>query len=881
MFRRLLLASIGLVVVLPAGARGAKWTGRLGDTVVPSFQAIHLTVDPARPDYEGTVEIHVDVRDTVSSFRLHAEGITFGSVDLSGGGGDVPVTAGPLDGTDDAVELRTDRPLAPGPYVLRIAFTNPYDTTAVGLYRLDYRGDAYAYTQFESDDARRAFPCFDEPSFKIPFQVTLTTPLDDVAITNTPAESETVDGGMRTTVFARTKPLPTYLLAVAVGPFDLVDMPDFPFPARVVTPRGQRGLTDTVRQEALPILRALERYFDRPYPYAKLDLIAVPEFWPGAMEHPGAITFRDTVLLLDPSAVTPAERSVLVRDLAHELAHQWFGNLVTLAWWDDLWLNESFADWMGNKVADEVHPEERTQERALLGTQRVLQGDARPSSRAIRRPVHPGDSLMEGIGVTYSKGRLVLAMFEEWAGPGRFRDGVLDYLRENEWGNATADDLWRALDKATGRPVSVPMSGFLEQPGYPVIEIRRSGAHQVRISQRRFHAAGVTVPDEQWQVPIRLRYADDLRVKSATLLLDRPEKTFDLNVQDSLDWIYPNAGARGYYRWTLSSTYLAALTGAAESALEPRERIELVGDLGALVDSGDLHVDDYLKTLLDFAADPRATVTQSVLDGALRIRGSFPDPDLAAAFAVYLRALLTPVLDRIGPEPVPGEEDDVTGRRPRVLEALGTWGRDAAVRARARERTRAFLEDEKSVPPSVAGAWLSLAARDGDAALWDTFRARFEAATVPHERVRYLGLLGAFDDPALREKALEYALEARLRPQETLTIPRTEADLGESEHDRVVSWLLEHYDRVVPRIPPPNRPWLVGFGGGCSSVRWNRVREFFSQEEHQVPGTAPGLERVGDSVQECLALREREGDAVRTFLHAFAADHGGESDSSN
>jgi len=878
MTTRTLLALVVLTASLPAGARAAKWDGRLGDAVSPTFQSIRLTLDPGRPDYEGTTTIELDVREAVDSFRLHAEGIELESLTLAAAGESEgkALTAGPVGDAEDVVELGAARALAPGTYTLRIAFRAPYDTTAIGLYRLVSGGNAYAFTQFESDDAREAFPCFDEPSFKIPFQVTLTTPADDVAITNTPVESESVADGMRTTVFARTKPLPTYLLALAVGPFDLVDIPDFPFPARIVTPAGQGGLAGTATEETLPVLRALEAYFDRPYPYAKLDLIAVPEFWPGAMEHPGAITFRDTILLLDPERVTPGERDSLVRVIAHELAHQWFGNLVTLAWWDDLWLNESFADWMGDRVTEEVHPEFRTGERELQGTQGVLRSDARPSSPAIRRPIVAGDPLMDGIGVTYNKGKLVLAMFEAWVGAERFRNGVLDYLKENEWGNATASDLWRALDRATGRPVSAAMNGFLEQPGFPILEVRRTGARQVTIRQRRFHAAGVSVPPQLWQVPIRLHYADDLRIREAVVLLDREEKTFDLPVDDHLAWIYPNGGARGYYRWLMSRENLENLTRAASASLEPRERIELVGNLGALVDAGEMRADDYLEMLLGFAEDARPTVCQSVLEGSNRIQETFPDADLEEEFAVYVRHLLAPALDRIGLERRPGEEEDVTTLRPRLLGVLGGRGRDAALRERAREKTEAFLADAKAVDPTLAGTWLSLAARDGDADLWDTFRARFESATVPRERSRYLSLLGDFEEPRLRERALSYSLQGPLRPQEVFTIPRNVAQQGEAEQDEVVDWLLARYDEVVARMPPPSRGWLVFVGNGCSQERWNRVRDFFSADERQVPGMDRRIRRVDDAVADCLAMRTREEEHVRAFLADFAARHRGD-----
>ncbi|MBZ0268272.1 ERAP1-like C-terminal domain-containing protein, partial [bacterium] len=587
-------------------------------------------------------------------------------------------------------------------------------------------------------------------------------------------------------------------------------------------------------------------------------------------------TYRDTALLLDPDALTPSQRGLLVRWTAHELAHQWFGNFVTMEWWDDLWLNESFADWMGDRIAEEVRPALRTGERQLNGTQGTLRSDARPSSKAIRRPVTSGDQLMESVGVTYQKGKLVLAMFEQWMGEDAFRRGVLDYLETNAWGNATAADLWRALDDASGYDVSEALAGFLEQPSYPMLAVHRAGKGRIRVSQHRFRAAGVEVEPLRWDVPLVVRYADGRGTRTATLLLDEQEKTFELPADGPLEWIYPNGGARGYFRWKLSPDDWRALARAARRSLAPRERIEFLGNAGALVDAGEMHADAYLATLLDFADDERPTVSGSVMGGVGRMRNSFPDEDLEEAFAVYGRALLAPLLDRLGLEPRADEEEDATNLRPQVLAALGTWGRDGAIRAEALRRTAAYLQDESAIDPTLSGTWLTLAARSGDAELWETFERRYRSAEVPRERTRYLGLLGGFEDAKLRDRALRYVLEEKLAPQETFTIPMAQTGLGEEEQDRVVDWMLDHYDALAPRVPPPNRAFFPFLGSGCDEARWDRVREFFSLPGNQVPGTTSQMRRIDDSVADCLALRAREGEALRSYLRRFAAEHAGD-----
>lgn len=864
---RLLVLPV-LLLWLSTSARAERWEGRLPSDVVPVSQTVEITLDPDRSDYEGRVAIQLRVREPTDTFVLNAEGLELGSARLTG-------ESGAIDGrietaADDAIRWRSTQVLPRGSYRLELEFHAMFDTTAVSLYRLDYEGEAYAFTQFQAVDAREAFPCFDEPIFKIPFRWIVTAPVADVAITNTPVEREEVRDGWRTTTFVETRPLSTYLLALAVGPFDLMEVPGLPVPARIVAPRGKAALAGTARDELLPVLEAAERYFDRPYPFRKLDLLAVPEFWPGAMEHPGAITYRDGILLLDPDAVTPGQLRTLVRVTAHEIAHQWFGNLVTMEWWDDLWLNEAFADWLGDRLVDEVHPEMHYPERALEGTQRFLRADARPSSRPIRRPVAHPDGVLEAVGTTYAKGKLVLGMFENWVGKEPFRRGVLDYLQAHEWGNAAADDLWRALDGSTGRPVSRSLAGFLEQAGYPLVTVSRTGATEIRLEERRFRSEGVETPDQTWEVPIVLRYFDGTEVRTHSVLLGGEGTTVSLPAAGPIEWIYPNGGACGYYRWSLERADLTALGAAAATSLEPRERIEFLGNVAALLDSGHLGADVYLETLATFAADESPSVLNSAVAGLGRVHPLLSDDTSRDAFRVYVRSLLAPALDRFGWDPDPHEADEITSFRPQLLGTLGNWGEDPVIAREARLRTERHLEDPSSVDPSLVGTWLTVAAREGDASLWETFEGRFRSATVPRERGRYLSLLGAFRDPALRERALAYSLSESLQPQEVMTIPRVQAGLGEAEADRVLDWILDHHARIVNRIPPPSRAFLPWRGAGCSQARWDRTLAFFSHEENQEPGTPAQLDRAGDSVRDCVRLKERESAAVRSYLVKFA-----------
>src|SRR5439155_17675029 len=340
---------------------------------------------------------------------------------------------------------------------------------------------------FEATEARCAFPCWDEPEFKIPFQVTLVVPEAHLAIGNTPVETDTVADGQRTVVFERTPPLPAYLLAIATGPLETVPIEGMRVPGRIVTIKGASGVAREAARVTPPLVAALEKYFGLPYPYRKLDLLAVPEFWPGAMENAGAIAFADRILLIDPRAASAGQKRTLVAVDAHELAHMWFGDLVTMKWWDDLWLNESFASWMGDKITQEVAPEYEMPLAEVEETQRAMLRDAQRSTRPIRAPIDVFDNIDEAFDeLTYDKGQAVLTMFEAWLGPETFRKGVVAYLKAHAWGSATASDLWASLSKTAGRDVAGPMSTFLDQPGVPLVKVDLLPGGKVRLSQERF-----------------------------------------------------------------------------------------------------------------------------------------------------------------------------------------------------------------------------------------------------------------------------------------------------------------------------------------------------------------------------------------------------------
>jgi alanyl aminopeptidase len=848
MMRKLIV--ICLFAALPAVAAPL----RLARDVVPVRESITLKMDPNQDDYRGTVVIDLDVKKAVPSFSLHAEEMKIEKIAIDG------VTATSSAGPEQTLVVTPGKPLKTGRATMTIDFSNEYDRRAVGLYKMVRKGDPYLFTQFEATDARKAFPVFDEPSFKIPYQLTATVPSAVAIIFNTPQEKETSADGWKTVTFAQTKPLPSYLLAIAAGALEFTPVPGTSIPTRIVTVKGQSGLTGIAVEQTPKVLAGLEKYFDSKYPFEKLDLIAVPEYWYGAMENPGLITYAENILLVDPKAVTPAQRRQNARITTHELAHMWFGDLVTMAWWDDLWLNESFADWMGDKVADEVYPQYGIAQNEIGNVQNIMNVDASPLTAPIRNKDASPEDAMRSVGLAYNKGKAVISMFERWLGPDQFRAGVIRHLKAHAWGNATAADFWAALGKQT----AAPMNTFMDQSGLPLITAEVVAPNQVRLSQHRYLRAGIEAPAQTWIVPVALRYSDGSATRVKTVLLDAPSKTFTLDAP-KVAWVFPHADASGYYRWNLPQAQFVTLASKATESLTPGERIAFLGNLGALLDAAVIHGNDYLDVIHRFSTETDPDVLGAVLSALGRVDAALSESD-RPLFASYVRRTLSPVLERIGYTPKEGESQPVTILRPRLLIWVVDIGGDPKAVAWAKELAPKVVADPAAVHPSLVTTVLTVAAFNGGTeAEFEEYRKRFEAATVPAERNRYLAVLGAFRDHALREKAFAYTLGDKVRPNEMLSIPFSHLDTEEGRA-YTFDWILRNYDAITARVPAQFRAGFPRLAGGCDTGRLAKARDFFFTPEHKVEGMEREMARTEEQVKECVAFRAREAETVRKFL---------------
>jgi alanyl aminopeptidase len=587
------------------------------------------------------------------------------------------------------------------------------------------------------------------------------------------------------------------------------------------------------------------------------------------MENPGAITYRDNALLIDPKAASALQRQTLARFHAHEFAHMWFGDWVTMQWWDDVWLNESFADWMGDKITNQLYPELGLKLGELQTIQAIMTGDARPSTHAIQREVVNASEGLDDVQVAYYKGKSVLSMFEAWMGPEVFRKGVNDYLKAHAWKNAVAADFWDALSKASGRDVAGALQGFIAQPGLPLVSAEPQADGSVTLTQKRFLNYGVQAPASTWQIPVGLKYSDGTKTKTMRVLLKEPTQNVKLEgVTGKVAWVMPNADAVGYYRWSVPSEMMQTLAKNAVASLDAAERVSLLGNLEALLNAGQITGDAYARALPQFADDPEPAVTSALIGGLTKVRQSFVPDDLRGAFAPYVRQVLGPAAQRIGYDRRPGESERAALVRPQLMNALGYLGRDEATLKAADRIAKSYLADPSSVDPGAAGSSLQLVALKGDRAMFDDFKQRFETSKVPADRARFLTALGRFEDPALEKAALDYSLQPAVRPTDMFQLVGSVASKTEASADRVFAFQRENYDKVMAKLPPVFARYMVNAANGCSLEKLETGRSFFFDPKRKVPGSEHEFAQVEDAVKDCAGLRQREGAKVAAYLTA-------------
>jgi aminopeptidase N len=758
------------------------------------------------------------------------------------------------------------RALPPGDATLEMVYEAPFDDSLAGLYRVSDGEHWYAFTQFEATDARRAFPCFDEPGFKVSFDLSITAPKGMIAIANTPETARRDVGAGTTFDFATTAPLPSYLVAFVVGDFDVREGPDGPVPLRLVATKGKSGFGELALAAAAALTRELAGYFGIAYPYPKLDIVAVPNFAAGAMENAGLITFREDLLLVDPAHASMKAKRSQALVLAHELAHQWFGDLVTMAWWNDLWLNEGFATWAAAKVADRYSPALEARNELLAGMSDVMDTDSLRSARAVRQPVTSTSEAMEAFdGITYDKGAAVLTMIEHSIGEGVFQTGVRAYLTKSAWKNATADDLLHAIDEASGKDVTSLASSFLDRPGVPNVAVSVGCTGQganVTLKQSPWRRLGDPEeggpPAPRW-IPIGITTASGER---AAKLLVSPEDA--IRLAKCPPWVYPNTDQAGYYRFSLEDTSWVAMTGGFDR-LSTANRIGFVANLWAQTRAGNLVPEVVLRTLPALDREKDRLVIGQEIDVLRAMSDAVVLPEARPAFERYVAARLLPHVRAIAEEGTKGDESHALLKRSLVA-ALGELADDDATLRQAQKVTQAWLRDPDSVDPDLASIDVFLGSRRAGPDRIEVLRAAIRDAKSPENRSTALCALGGFGDATTLRHALDVLLTDDVRAQDVLTVLHSAMGHHASQAT-TFEWLTQNWDGVRKKLPGFLAGRTFGLAGfACSAEERSAVAEFFQPRTKDIEGTERPLAEALEAASLCLALRDKYSASVTRFL---------------
>jgi puromycin-sensitive aminopeptidase len=774
-----------------------------------------------------------------------------------------------LEPARERARLRFGEALGTGPWTLRIKFRGILNDKLHGFYRSQYTDAAgklqtVATTQFEATDARRAIPCWDEPALKAVFGVTLIIDDDLTALSNAGIKSERKLGnGKKETVFKDTIRMSTYLLAFIIGEFEATAPVDAGTPLRVVHVPGKRALTGWAEQIGAYSLKFFADYYGIPYPGDKLDLIAIPDFAAGAMENLGAITFRETALLADDRTASRAELERIADVVSHENAHMWFGDLVTMRWWNGIWLNEAFATFMEMLAVDAWKPNWKRWESFGVSRGAAMAIDALKSTRSIEYTVlSPEDCRSMFDVLTYEKGAAVLRMLEQFLGAEVFRKGISAYLKKHQYNNTETGDLWDALETASGQPVRSMMDTWIFQQGFPVVSAApTTDGLGLKITQRRFFFAPPENPEPQlWHVPVMVRARTDQGLATHKLLLTEAETT--LQLPGKLEWALLNEGGHGFYRVRYSPEVLAALTKNL-SALKPIERFGLVSDTWAATVAGLTPLAEFIKMARLFRDETDINVWRALI-GAFNYLDMVATDAQRPAVAVAVREIAGPAAARLGWSAV-ADEDELQGQlRALLLATLGTVGEDSAVQARARELYDAWQLDPSKANRDLQPAFVSILAHAGDTARYQKFKQHFKSARTPQEEQRYLFALANFSEISLLRQTMEMTLNGEVRTQNA---PYLLHSLLANNASRIEAWefLKRNWATIVEKFPDSALPRMCEAINGLLD-RQAEVEEFFKQHKVRLGGKLidQHLERLAVAV----AFRQREGTRLEESLKA-------------
>ncbi|KAK3888299.1 hypothetical protein Pcinc_007638 [Petrolisthes cinctipes] len=854
---------------------------RLPAMVRPTHYNITLQPNLVKCVFQGSEEITLDIKEPTREIKFNTLELSLRDIKVRLGEGEsVKPSSTDISTTTETATLSFDRPLPAGTATLSLSFSGELNDKMKGMYRSKYTSvdgeERYsAVTQFEATDARRCFPCWDEPALKATFDITLVVPHDRIPLSNMPEESRVPhesDSNLQVVKFSRSPLMSTYLVAVVVGEYDHVeDTSSDGIKVRVYTPVGKQEQGKFALEVATKVLPYYKEYFKIAYPLPKMDLIAIADFSVGAMENWGLVTYRETCLLVDPHNTSASQRQWIALVVGHELAHQWFGNLVTMEWWTHLWLNEGYATFVEFLCVDHLFPEYDIWTQFVTNTYvRALELDCLKNSHPIEVPVgHPSevDEIFDDI--SYSKGASVIRMLHCYLGDKDFRAGMNKYLTRHQYGNTYTEDLWSALSEASKKPVAEVMSTWTKQTGFPMITVasHQDGDNRVlTLTQQRFLADGSAGDSSQWMVPISISTQEDpSKVAQELLLESRTMQVVLENVSEST-WVKLNPGTVGYYRTQYPPEMLTQLIPAIQDkCLPPLDRLGVFNDLFSMVQAGHTSTVEVLKILRAFEDEEDFTVWSAVHNCVARLNQLLSHTDFHSTFAAFVRQLFSRIGQRLGWEAKPGEKHLDTLLRSLVLGQLGLYG-DKGVVGEARKRLSAHVAHTTTLPADLRSPVYKTVVAQADEKTYEQMLKLYREADLHEEKDRISRSLGATRDPNLIQRVLQFAMSSEVRNQDTVFVI---ISVAMTAPGRSAAWAFfkKHYQELVDR-----------YEGGYLVTRLIKyITENFTSEDmareveaffkdRQIPGTERTVQQSLETIRLNAAWLNRDQQTIKKYL---------------
>jgi cytosol alanyl aminopeptidase len=851
---------------------------RLDGSVQPASYAVDLTIVPDRDTFSGIVDLSIDVRTPAEIIWLNAIGLQIHQATFRPESGAV-LPARTIPGGDQFLGFAFDRAIS-GRGVLHVAYEGKISRASnAGVFKLKEDREWYVYSQFEPTDARRAFPCFDEPNFKVPWQMTLHVPKGDLALSNMPVQSEADQaGGLKVVHFKPSPPLPSYLVAFVVGPFDVVDAGRVgPTPLRVIVPKGKSADAADAATAIPQLLKLLVDYVGIPFPYEKLDSVVMPisDF---AMENAGLITYAESSLLADPATETIDHKRELAGICAHEMSHQWFGDLVTTAWWNDTWLNEAFATWMERKIPGEWKPEWHLDAAIVNARVGAMRSDELASAREIREPIESNDDIANAFDdITYEKGGAVIEMFEHWIGESKFRAGVQAYLKQHAWGNATAADFEAAMSSAVGQNVAPAFNSFLDQAGVPEVAVTlKCGARPtLAVSQKRSLPIGSQAKPQTWQIPICVAFEAGGAVHHQCSLLSDPKDEIALaGAQTCPTWILPNDGETGYYQVAYQDDLLKKVLADHGSHLTAAERVGVLGDVDSEAAEGEVSASEALALVPEFSKDPDWHVVQAATNIAALLKGESVPSNLRDKGARFIRQEFGERALALGWNAKPGESDDVRLLRQKLVPFVASAGEESELIDEAEKLAREWLATRRGISPDMLESTLRIAAEFGNRDLFNSLRTAAIEERDNHQREVLLEALGSFRNPDLARAAMDLLLSSDIDPRESF-YPLLFGPISFlATRDVPFEFVKHNLDALLKRLPrevgEDYAATLPGVGGTfCDTKHRDELDSFFADRVKDYSGGPRTLAQTLEGIDLCIAARKSMAPELTQFLNRY------------